>query len=555
VTAARGASQPPGEPAISKDTLACAGDVSGLSFSDAERELMRQAVSTNREHFETLRRVPLAMDVEPALSFRVPASAAAGLPPPKRPAPPRRTAPGARPAPLAREAWPFASIEELAAQVRARRLTSRDLVALSLERLARFDPTLHCVVTLTPEVALAQAAEADRELAAGRSRGPLHGLPFGLKDLVATRGIRTTWGAAPFEHQVPDEDATVYTRLREAGAVLVAKLSTGELAGGDLWFGGRTRNPWDPERGSSGSSAGPAAATAAGLVAFAIGTETNGSIISPASTCGVTGLRPTYGRVSRHGVMILRWSMDKVGVLARSAADTAHVLAAIYGPDGQDETVADVAFDWRLAESLDGLRIGLIEQDLQPRRSTATEDDRARWAERVGLVRQAVATLERAGARVSTVTLPDLPARAMYAVCNAEAGSAFDDLVRSGAVARLAEQGPGGRANQLRGARFIPAVEYLRAQRIRTRLIAEIQALFSGVDVLVGPTDSESITMTNFTGHPALCMNAGFARELPVGLLLVGRYYDEATLVRVAGAFQQRSDWHRRHPQAFAGSV
>jgi Asp-tRNA(Asn)/Glu-tRNA(Gln) amidotransferase A subunit family amidase len=533
--------------AISTETLAHAEQLTGVPFDAARRELMLAAVRANREHYDALRRVPLSPDVEPAFHFHPPAAARLGRPPAAARArldwPPATITVGSSADDLA-----FASVYELSELLRAGKITSTELTRLALDRLARFDPTLHCIVTLTADLALEQAAQADRERRAGRDRGRLHGIPYGLKDLVATRGIRTTWGAKPFEHQVPDHDATVVERLRDAGAVLVAKLTTGELAIGDFWFGGRTRNPWNPERGSGGSSAGPAAAVAAGLVPFAIGTETNGSIVSPSSACGVTGLRPTYGRVSRHGVMALRWTLDKVGVIARAAEDTALVLDAIHGPDGRDETAADVAFEWRPGGTLAGLRAGVVEAELAGRDAGETDDGRRRRAERETVLRAAVETLRAAGLSLRPVALPDLPARAMYAVCNAEAGAAFDDLVRSGAVDDLANQGPDGRANQLRWARFVPAVEYIRAQRIRTLLVREIEALFATVDVLVTPSDSASVTMTNFTGHPAVTVPAGLAGGLPVGLMFTGRYYDEATLLRVAWGYQQRTAWHRSRP-------
>jgi len=545
-SAAPAPAQESAPPAVSTETLAHAERLTGVSFDPARRELMLPAVRTNREHYEALRRVPLAPEIEPALHFHPPAATRIGRPPATRAPldwPPPAITLGSSPEDLA-----FASVYELSELLRTRKITSTDLTRLALDRLTRHDPTLHCIVTLTQELALEQAAQADREMQAGQYRGRLHGIPYGLKDLVATRGIRTTWGAKPYEHQIFDYDATVVERLREAGAVLVAKLTTGELAIGDLWFGGRTRNPWNPERGSSGSSAGPAAAVAAGLVPFAIGTETNGSIVSPSSACGVTGLRPTYGRVSRHGVMALRWTLDKVGVIARAAEDAALVLRAVYGPDGRDETVADVAFEWQPGGSLAGLRAGIVEAELARSGVGGSGEERRRGAERAPVLRAAVETLRAAGLTIVPVELPDLPARAMYAVGNAEAGAAFDDLVRSGAVDQLANQGPDGRANQLRWARFVPAVEYLRAQRIRTLLVRAIEAMFSTVDVLVTPSDSASVTMTNFTGHPAVTVPAGLAGGLPVGLMFTGRYYDEATLLRVAWNYQQRTAWHRGRP-------
>ncbi|MGE3842050.1 MAG: amidase [Vicinamibacterales bacterium] len=489
-----------------------------------------------------MRRVSVA-SVEPALTFLVPAAPAVV---------PRRRKPAVRPV----VAWPFggttredvafAPAAELAERLRRRRVSSTELTHLYLDRLARFDPDLLCAVTVTRELALEQAARADEEIAAGRYRGPLHGLPYGLKDLVDTSGIRTTWGAAPYATRIPDHDATVYERLRDAGAVLVAKLSTGELANGDVWFGGRTRNPWNIERGSGGSSAGPAAATAAGLVAFAIGTETNGSVVSPSNVCGVTGLRPTYGRVSRDGVMALRWTLDKVGVIARTAADAALVLDAIYGPDGRDTGVADVPFRWAPRRSLEGVRIGVLEAEFEA--PLEVPGSIAPAGDTTPIFRTALEQLRLAGGILRSVSLPDFPTAAMYAMCNAEAGAAFDELVRSGGVDLLTDRTPAGRANQLRWAQFIPAVEYLRAQRLRTRLIQNVQALFDDIDVLVSPSDSAGVVTTNFTGHPAISVNCGFVGDMPLGMMFTGRYHEEEALLAVAHAFQARTTWHLRRP-------
>lgn len=530
-------------PPITPETLACSEPIAGVTFGNDALAQMVTAVRTNSHHFAAMRRVSLAPSVEPAVAFQVPVAP---------PAAPRPRKPAVRPV----LAWPFdgttredvafAPAAELAERLRRRRISATELTTLYLERLARFDPDLLSVVTVTREVALEQAARADDEIARGRYRGPLHGLPYGLKDLVDTQGIRTTWGAAPYVTRVPDRDATVYERLREAGAVLVAKLSTGELAYGDVWFGGRTRNPWNVERGSGGSSAGPAAATAAGLVAFAIGTETNGSIVSPSNICGVTGLRPTYGRVSRHGVMALRWTLDKVGVIARTAADTALVLDAIYGPDGRDTGVSSVPFRWAPRRSLEGVRIGVLEAEFEAPLDVAAP--MAPAGDTRPSFRAALEELRLTGATLRPVSLPDFPTAAMYAMCNAEAGAAFDELVHSGGVDMLTDRTPAGRANQLRWAQFIPAVEYLRAQRLRTELIRNVQILFDDIDVIVSPSDSASVVTTNFTGHPAVSVNCGFVEEMPLGIMFTGRYHAEETLLTVAHAFQARTTWHLRRP-------
>jgi Asp-tRNA(Asn)/Glu-tRNA(Gln) amidotransferase A subunit family amidase len=418
-----------------------------------------------------------------------------------------------------------------------------------LDRLKRHDPTLFCVVTLTEQLALAQAAEADREIAAGRYRGVLHGIPYGIKDLFAAKGVLTTWGAQPYAQQHFDYDSTAVERLRAAGAVLVAKLSTGELAIGDLWFRARTRNPWNPERGSGGSSAGPASASAAGLVGFAIGTETGGSIVGPASTCGVVGLRPTYGRISRYGCMTLRWTLDKVGAITRSVSDAAVVLEALHGPDGRDETVPDMPFAWDGKRDVKGLRIGYIDAEFSAPTSDASPEDRQRWSARKPLYDAAFEVYRARGATLVPVSLPDLPAQAIYATLNAEAGAMFDDLLRDGRHNELTDKGPNGRANQLRATRFIPAVEYVRAQRVRTLLLQRMTALLETVDVFLAPSQSDSVTVTNLTGHPAVVVPAGFVDNLPVALMVTGKLWDEAMILRVAAAFEDATDWHTKHPK------
>jgi Asp-tRNA(Asn)/Glu-tRNA(Gln) amidotransferase A subunit family amidase len=532
--AAVAAAAPPRDGAISTETLACAETLSGVTFSDSEHELMTENASVNLGHYGTLRNVAVDYDIEPAFVFK---------PWAKTPPPAGRATPGAalrinRPRFLSRpsdEDLAFLPLTGLASLVEARTVSSADLTELYLSRLTRYGAKLECVVTLTPDVARAQAAEADREIRAGHYRGPLHGIPYGIKDLFATKGIRTTWGANPYKDQIARVDATAVERMREAGAVLVAKLTSGELAIGDVWFGGKTRNPWDPSRGSSGSSAGPASATAAGLVGVAIGTETGGSIISPAHTCGVVGLRPTYGRASRYGVMTLRWTMDKVGPLARGAEDCAIVLNAIYGPDGRDRTVEDVPFAWQRDRALSSLRIGIVEAEFEGREgrgNSASPQTRA-------VLRQALDALTHAGARLQPVKLPELPSAAMYAILSAESGAAFDDLVRAGRVGELTGKGPNDRANQLRVARFIPAVEYIRAQRVRALLGEQMEDLMATCDLFLTPSTSSSVTAANLTGHPGVTVNAGFAAGLPVGLMATGRLYDEATLLAFGVAFEQ----------------
>jgi Asp-tRNA(Asn)/Glu-tRNA(Gln) amidotransferase A subunit family amidase len=533
---------PPATPdIITADGMSAAQHIVGVNLPSAELESARPIVVRNRDNYQSLRQVVLAAETEPAFSFRPPRpSRTSAVTPPTR----RVSAlpPGRIRRISSLDALAFEPVRALAPLLASRQITSLDLTRMYLDRLKRHDPTLMCVVTLTEDLALEQAAQADKEIRAGQYRGPLHGIPYGIKDLFSAKGVLTTWGAEPYAGQMFDYDATTVVRLREAGAVLVAKLSTGELAVGDLWFRGRTRNPWNPERGSSGSSAGPAAATAAGLVGFAVGTETGGSIISPASTCGAVGLRPTYGRISRHGCMTLRWTLDKVGPITRSVRDAGLVLEALHGPDGHDETAADVPFRWDGTRDVKTLRVGYVEKEF------AGAGDDARQAASRPLYDAALEVYRKLGATLVPLALPDLPAAAIYAVLNAEAGAMFDELTRGGGINQLTDKGPNSRANQLRASRFIPAVEYIRAQRVRTLLMHRVNALFADVDVFLAPSSSDSVTMTNLTGHPAIVLPAGFVEQLPIGLMLTGKLWDEATLLRAAAAYESATDWHKAHP-------
>ncbi|MGH9321895.1 MAG: amidase [Vicinamibacteria bacterium] len=553
MAAAMGLPQASGAPPerVSEATLACAEELSGLAFTDEERELMLDAVNANRAHYEALRQVELPADTEPAFRFRpeIPAGAAEtrqrqsfeAAPPSARPLP--RVEVSVEPI----ENLAFQPVTALAPLVRERRISSTELTRMYLNRLKTHGTRLEAVVTMTEELGLAQAAEADREIAAGKYRGPLHGIPWGVKDLLATRGIRTTWGAKPYEHQVIDTDATVVERLRAAGAVLVAKLVTGELARGNLWFGGRTKNPWDPTRGAGGSSAGPAAAAAGGLVGFTIGTATGGSIVQPASVCGAVGLQPSYGRVSRHGVMTLAWTLDKAGPICRSVEDCMLVLEAIAGPDGRDETVVDVPVVWNPEASIDGLRIGYVARafDDPPGRG---DDDGVRRERKAVLDAALQQFRELAGRPLEPVALPALPAQAIFAIVLAEGGASFGELVQSGAAGELTGQGPGSQASYLRAAQFIPAVEYLRAQRVRRLLVREMNALFSRYDALLLPHDLEMVRMTNLSGHPCISVKAGFVNRLPEAVLVAGPLHDEGMVAQVARAYERATEWNDRQP-------
>jgi len=528
-------------PTISLSMIEQAEKLAGLEFTEAQRQQLQRGANERRATFARLRERPLDNQVAPCLHFDPVA------PGRSRPAPAARrvalTAAAAAPdlePPTAVEELAFAPVWRLSALLKARAITSVELTEMYLARLERHDPTLLCTVTLMKERALAQAAAADAELDAGKWRGPLHGVPWGAKDLLYTKGVRTTFGAEPFRDFVPGFDAAVVERLDAAGAVLLAKLTLGALAMGDVWFGGMTRNPWKPEQGSSGSSAGSASATTAGLVAFAIGSETLGSIVSPSTRCGATGLRPTFGRVSRHGAMALSWSMDKLGPLCRDALDCALVFAAIEGRDERDRSTVDLGFDCDAARPLGELKIGFLKSGFP---ATADAADRA-----------VLDVLRAAGATLTAVELPGAAAADLGDMLMVEAASAFDDLTRSGGVDLLREQGPGSWPNLFRGARLVPAVEYLRAARRRTELLETMAQAFADHDVVVAPPFAGNVLgLTNLTGHPALVLPHSFSKEgTPESITFLGKLYGEAELVRVGAAFQSATDFHRRMPPKFA---
>ncbi|MDE3155168.1 MAG: amidase [Acidobacteriota bacterium] len=532
---------------ISDATLKAGEAIDGVHFTEAQDAMALQGVSEHLENYETLRQLAVPLDTEPAVTFRPYLAGEQPSGPVTRNAPLKVSQPAVHVS-GSLEDLAFQPVVALAPLLRTRTITSTDLTKMYLARLKKYGPTLQCVITLTEDLALAQAAQVDREIASGHYRGPLHGIPWGGKDLLATKGIRTTWGAKPYEHQMIDHDATVVERLREAGAVLVAKLSMGALAQGDVWFGGKTRNPWDVDKGSSGSSAGPGAATGAGLVGFAIGTETLGSIVSPSSTCGVVGLRPTYGRVSRYGAMALSWTMDKLGPMARSVEDCALVLNAIYGSDGRDTSVVDAPFDWNPDVPLGSLRIAYLQKEFEEAPKFFRPGQEAQWEKQKVLLQDALAVYRRLGARLEPIELPDFPAQALGFCLDAEAGAAFDDLTRSRGIDQMVEQGPRAWPNTFRTARFIPAVEYLRGQRARRLLMRQMGELMAHYDVFLSPSRSASLTITNFTGHPAVVQKCGFIDGMPQAIMVTGRLYGEATALRVALAYQQATSWHTMNP-------
>ena len=530
---------------ITPATIACAEEISGLKFTDAQRQQMVDGLKSQETQIQQLRTISLDNAVAPAVHFDpVPPGVTLRLP--AKRAMVRSRVP-ARTMPRELDELAFLPVTELSELVRRRKVTATQLTEMYLGRIARFDPALKAVITVTRERALRQAREADAEIARGKYRGPLHGIPWGAKDLLAVKGYKTTWGAGPYRDQTIDADAAVVQRLDDAGAILIAKLTLGELAQGDIWFGGTTKNPWNVAQGSSGSSAGPGSAVAAGLVAFAIGTETLGSISSPATRNGVTGLRPTFGRVPRTGAMALSWTMDKIGPMARSVEDCALVLEAIHGPDNFDRAVKNVPFSWDASLKPSSLRIGynkaafdLAERNdkNQVQHGTKRFDDAA------------LAVFRRMGVTLVPVELPEMPYGAMRLVLTAEGAAAFDELTRSGRDAELVQQTPRDWANTFRTARFISAVDYVNANRARTLAMQKWHALFETVDVIVTPTNVGSqLTATNLTGHPAVILPNGFRDDgTPVSLTFLGGLFEEGKLLAVAHAYQQATGFHLKHP-------
>lgn len=555
----------PDPAAVSRSAVAAAEQLAGLELTDPDRDLMLKGLGQLRDGYRKLRTVSLANDVSPALRFDPSPFAAAASP--AGPAGQGRAASATLPhasssvrspgsssqaAPPAPDAAPPADLESLAflpatgwgPLLRARQVTSVALTRMYLARLQKYDPLLKTVVNLTAERALAQAELVDREIAAGRYRGPLHGIPWGAKDLLAAKGYPTTWGSVPFKNQVIDLDATVVERLDRAGAVLVAKLSLGELALGDVWYGGTTHNPWKPEQGSSGSSAGPAAATAAGLVGFSIGSETLGSIVSPCTRNGATGLRPTFGRVSRHGAMALAWSMDKIGPICRSVEDCAAVFAAIHGPDGQDPTVADRPFAWDPHRDVRRLRVGYL-------RSAFEAEPKKEQEEWHALDLAALDALRALGIELRPIELPKLPVDALRLILTAEAAASFDELTRSGRDRQLVRQTEDAWPTTFRLGQTIPAVAYIQANRVRTLLMREMASLFADLDAYVAPSfGGGNLLLTNLTGHPAVVLPNGFRKDgTPTSFTFTGNLYGEADLLVLAKAYQEATGFHLRHPE------
>jgi Asp-tRNA(Asn)/Glu-tRNA(Gln) amidotransferase A subunit family amidase len=580
----------PEAPKITNEMIDQAAALAGITIAPEYKAAMLDHLAEQRGGYFAIRKLKIPNSVAPAIVFDpLPPGASVNT---QREKPVYSKAPATLTAPASPEDVAFFSGMELADLIRRKKISCANLTDLYLARLKRYDPVLHFGITLTDERARSQAREADADIAKGKYRGPLHGLPWGAKDLLAVKGYPTTWGAGGFEHQSIDEDATVVQRLDAAGAILIAKLTLGALAMGDVWYGGRTRNPWNPKQGSSGSSAGPASATSAGCVAFSIGSETLGSISSPSTRCGVTGLRPTFGFVPRTGAMALSWTMDKLGPICRSVEDCAAVLEAIHGPDGQDLSVRDAAFNWNADLDWKSLRIGYIkasfdadpaEQPEKPSQTTETDEEKKRRERRA---REAAAyrarrdydrkydlaaldKLHAMGVNLIPLELPQLPWGAMVSGLEAEAAAAFDDLTLSGRDKLLTAQGPQDWPNNFRVARFYPAVEYIQANRARSLGIRAMSKLFEQADVIVASTNSAQLTVTNLTGHPACIVPNGLRGNdapappavdndnddqiggpgTPVSLTFLAGHYQDAKLCAFARAYQQATGFEKLHPR------
>ena len=576
-------------PKITPELIDAAAEMAGVGpFTAEQKQMMIDGLVDQNGDIKAIRKMNLPNSVAPSFVFHPQPAAKADVPLTQTASPgpitPVNDIVGIPSVPANLEELAFAPVADLAASLSLRKITSVELTKMYLARLKRYDSKLHFVITLTEERALKQAAQADAEIAAGKYRGPLHGIPWGAKDLLAVKGYPTTWGAGGFEHQSFDEDASVVQRLDEAGAVLVAKLTLGALAMGDHWFGGQTRNPWNPRQGSSGSSAGPASAVAAGCVGFAIGSETLGSISSPSTRCGVSGLRPSFGLVPRTGVMALSWTMDKLGPMCRSAEDCALVLEAIAGPDGRDTSASPAAnYLWKRARlewnqrkwDWKSLRVGYLKSAFDapgPLETGANEQAKADRARSDYDRMYLLATLDKLrtmGVNLVPVELPDLHYGAMTPMLEAEAAAAFDDLTRSGRDKLLTEQTAGDWPNIFRVARFYPAVDYIQAARARTLAVQQVSALFEQVDIIVTPSDGKQLVATNLTGHPALIVPNGLRGEdaprppseddgendniggpgTPVSITFLAGLYQEAQLLAFGTAYQEATGFHKLHPK------
>ncbi|MEO6253173.1 MAG: amidase [Ferruginibacter sp.] len=514
--------------------------VIGLRFKPAERDSLFNNVQNDVKEYEKMRQFKLDNSV-PLSTWQSPVLP--GMQFNRKQDPVKWSIPFNISLPKNKNELAFYSVPELASLIKNKKISSVELTKFFIERLKKYQDTLQCVISLTEEIAMREAAEADAEIAAGKYRGPLHGIPYGLKDLFAVKGTKTTWGAAPYKDQRVEADAFVFTKLKEAGAILIAKFTLGALAMGDYWYGGRTKNPWNLKRGSSGSSAGSTAATIAGLVPFAIGTETLGSIISPATQCGATGLRPTFGSISRTGAMALSYSLDKIGPICRSAEDAAIVFYFIHGTDGKDQAAVNMPFNYTGKADLSKMKIAYAKNYFES-------------GDTLGNELKVLEVYKKLGAQLIPVDFPDSGVynfNIIGPIISAECAAQFDEFTRSELDDMMTMQGKGEWPNQFRSARFIPAVEYINAYRHRYLLMQKVNAVLTQYDVFICPTwGGEQVRITNLTGHPAVCFPTGYNKnKMPTNITLVGNLYSEATLLAIAKAYQDATDFNKQHPDFF----
>lgn len=510
-----------------------------LNFTQAERDSLFRGLEDYQKSFQAIHQYKLSNSTPMSLVFD-PIPVGLSLDVVQKPI--DWGLPKSVDVPANKEALAFYPVYKLAVLIKAKKISSLELTQLYLKRIKKYADTLQCAITIMEETALAQAKRADEEIAKGKYRGPLHGIPYGIKDLLSVEGTETTWGATPYQDQVISETATVVKKLEEAGAVLLVKLTLGALAMGDIWYGGVTKNPWNLKEGSSGSSAGSASATVAGLVAFAIGTETLGSIVSPSTRCGASGLRPTFGRVSRHGAMALSWSMDKIGPICRSALDGAIVLNAIRGTDGLDNHVRNAAFNYSSKTDIKKLKVGYLKTLFDGNYSTKANDEKA------------LEVIKSLGVELIPIELPaNIPVGAVRLMLTAEAAASFDELTRSNRDSLLTDQRRNAWPNTFRTARFIPAVEYINASRIRYELIQAYHEKTKEFDIIISPSFAGTqLLTTNLTGHPCVVVPNGFnPLGSPTSISFLGKLFGEAAVVSLVHAYQQATDWEDMVPPLF----
>lgn len=509
--------------------------IMGLDFTDIEADSMLTDLEGQRKSMLAIRKLNIPNSVSPALNFN-PLPVAYQFPDKVNYF--KASTEANLKLPASKDELAFFTVRQLAELIRTKQISSVELTRFFIERIKKYDSKLQFAITITEERALRNAKKADAEIAAGKYKGLLHGIPFGAKDLLAVKEYKTTWGAVPYKDQIIDVDATVITKLENAGAILIAKMTLGELAMGDVWFGGKTKNPWDLNRGSSGSSAGSASAVSAGCMPFAIGSETLGSIVSPSSECGTTGLRPSFGRISKYGAMALSWSMDKLGPITRSVEDCAIVFNAIQGTDNKDLSLISAPFNYSapIGSSLKGFRIGYIPSEFNRKYANSANDSLS------------LKKLKEMGAEMVPIELPVLPYRDLLIVLAAESGAAFEELSLSNRDDLMVKQDKNAWPSGFRSAHFIPAIDYIQANRARTILIEQLNKTMKGIDIFIAPAFGQNLLATNLSGHPCVVLPNGFRNGLPTSITFTGQLFGEGKLLKIAQAYQKSTDFDQKHP-------